>query len=637
MAIRPSAQSLRGAFWYRAPEGEAHLDVAKMVQRITQSQESTREALLNYWRAYEALPVLGFGPYSYAREQPGVEGLSMSLNVTRSCIDTVAAKICKNEIRPYMLPAGASWDISQRAKGLEKFLDGIRYETKAHRLAARAFRDCAVWGTGALQVYSERGRVKVDRVRRDSLRVDDSEGQEGAPRNLYRAKAIDREQFRDSIEELGDFNDKDRAIIEQAIDSQQPCKEQELVTSETTSDMIQVYEAWHLPSYEGADNGRHFVGLEQATVVDEPWVRDHFPFPMINWDEPMLGFWGTSLVRLLAPIQEEINHLLQFVQESMDHGGFDTWVERGSEVVTEQIDNTIGGIRYYTGREPIFRPRQTVSPEVFQHIQYLEQKAYNMARVSQLSANGEKPPGVDSAVAMRTMTDLESDGFSGVGRRWEDFNVELGNLMIEEGREIAKDNKKFAATYRGKKAISIVKWADVKMERDEYDLQCVPTSQMPATPAGKLAYVNDLNQLGVLDPLTIRKQLNLPDPDNDDDMALASRNRVLAMLSAIANGEEQTDVPDAFLDLADAKKISVQFYNYCQGKELSEDQLETIRQFIEKIAQIEQPLQPQAPQLPAGADAGEPPGQAGPPMPAGPQPGPGGPPPGPAPTPPPGA
>ncbi len=599
-----------------------------MVERISSAQQATRSSLVDYWRRYEDQALSGFGAYSYAKVDT-LAPQSMSLNVTRSVIDTVAAKITKNEIRPYLLPAGASWDIHQRAKGLEKFLDGIRYETKAHKKLAQAFRDCPVWGTGCAQVYHERDKIRIDRVRRDTLRVDDAEGQDGEPRNLYRVKAVDREQFRDSLEELGDFDAKQLDALNSAIDAQQPGKEQEVLSSDTTSDMIQVYEAWHLPSYHGADNGRHFIGLEQVTIVDEKWERDHFPFAVINWDEPLLGFWGTSLVRLLAPIQDELNTLLRFVQESMQFGGIDVWVERGSEVVTEQMDNTNGAIRMYTGAKPTFQARQTLSPEFFQHIQYLEQKAYNMARVSQLSANGEKPAGVDSAIAMRTMTDLESDGFSGIGRRWEDFNVDIGNLMIEEGREIAKENKKFAATYRGKKAISIVKWADVHMERDEYDLQAVPTSQMPATPAGKLAYVNDLNQLGVLDPLSIRKQLNLPDPDNDDDMALASRNRVLGMLSKIANGEDQTDTPDGFLDLADSKKVAVQFYNYCSDKELSEDQMETLRQFIEKLVQLEGP--PPAPPAPLGMpgmDAGaQPPGpDAGPPSPI-PAPGPGGPPP----------
>src|SRR5262249_29295304 len=113
---RTTAQKRPGAFWYRQEKGQAHADVAAMVERISENQATVREDLLRYWRLYEDVPILGFGAYSYARSMPGDALPSMSLNVTRSCVDTVAARICKNEIRPYMLPNGASWDVQQRAK-----------------------------------------------------------------------------------------------------------------------------------------------------------------------------------------------------------------------------------------------------------------------------------------------------------------------------------------------------------------------------------------------------------------------------------------------------------------------------------------------------------------------------------------
>jgi hypothetical protein len=584
-----------------------------MVERISENQATVRQDLLRYWRSYEDIPILGFGAYSYARAMPGDSLPSMSLNVTRSCTDTVAARICKNEVRPYMLPSGASWDIQQRAKGQEKFLDGARYETKAHRKACQGFIDCAVWGSGLALVYSERGKLKVDRIRRDEVKVDDSEGQNGEPRTLYRVKAVDREQLRDSIDELGDFSAEEIDNINRAIDAQAPSKEQELMTDNTTSDMVQVYEAWRLPSYEGAGNGRHFYGLEQCTFLDEEWKRDRFPIAKIDWAEPLVGYWGTPLVRLLLPIQSELNTLLEFIQESNRlGGGIKVWVERGSEVIVEQLDNKNGAIYRYTGTPPQFQTPATVAPEFYQHIQYLESKAYSTARVSQLSAQGEKPSGVNSGTAMRTMTDLESDGFSGVGRRWEDFNVDIGNLMLDEAKEMAEEGENPAVQYRGKKSFSFIKLSDYVKKGDEFVLQAVPTSQMPSTVTGKLSYAKDINDLGLYDPATIRQMLNLPDTDAEDELALASRNRILGIVTAIANGEDQTDVPDAFMDLTDSKKVATQFYNMMAGKQgeerLEEDKLETLRQLIEKIDQLQNPPPP--------PDAG-PPGGPMPPPPGG--------------------
>ena len=85
-----------------------------------------------------------------------------------------------------------------------------------------------------------------------------------------------------------------------------------------TGDMIEVIEAWHIRSSQNSDDGRHVICIDNATLFDEKYEKDYFPFVTLRWTQRMLGFYGQGLAEQLRGIQAEINQLLLNIQEQMN-------------------------------------------------------------------------------------------------------------------------------------------------------------------------------------------------------------------------------------------------------------------------------------------------------------------------------
>jgi hypothetical protein len=83
--------------------------------------------------------------------------------VIQSAIDTITAKMAKNKPKSSFITEGGDWQLQRKAKKLEKFCDGVRYENHGHFMGVNAFRDGCVFGDGLVHVFANHGRVKWER------------------------------------------------------------------------------------------------------------------------------------------------------------------------------------------------------------------------------------------------------------------------------------------------------------------------------------------------------------------------------------------------------------------------------------------------------------------------------------------
>ena len=491
----------------------------------------------------------------------------VTLNIIQSMCDTVTARVAKAKPMATYLTTGGNWEMQRKAKRLTKFTAGQFYGSKIYEVAPRVFLDACVFGSGVMKVFEYDGEITCERVFPDEIVVDDLEARYGNPRQMFQRKIVDKEvlsslfpEFADQIKEASPIEDNDSIY--------------------KASEQVECIEAWHLPSAKGAKDGRHVIAIENATLMDDSWERDGFPFAFINWTNRLLGFWGQGLAEQLTGIQVEINRLLRNIQQQMHLATPKVFVESGSKISKAHINNEIWGVIEYAGTPPQFFVPKTVSGEIFSHLDRLFNRAYEIAGVSQLAAGAKKPAGLESGVALREFQDIESERFLMVAKAYEQLFLDAAAQMVDIAREVSARGESFEVISHGDDDIEKIKWSDINLKRDEYVMKVYPTSLLPTTPAAKLQKVIEMLQAGMLSQQEARALLDYPDLAAVNDMATASQEIFSMMIERILEkGIYQP--PEPYMNLAMGIQMMQSAYLRAKINSVPEDRLELFRRFIE--------------------------------------------------------
>jgi hypothetical protein len=521
-----------------------------------------------------------------AAQQPALRD-RISYNLVQSVVDTVCAKITRNRPKPFYLTSGGDYRKQREAKKLNSFLDGVFYENQTHDIGKMVFRDAAVWGDGFIHVFAKGDRVCHERVMSSEIFVDDVESLYGVPRQMHRVKQVDRQVLFDMFPDDAD-----------KIGGAKPSRTEEAGRS-IVADMITVRESWHLPSGPGADDGKHCITIDGAVLGEmEPWPHSFFPFARVQWSPRLYGYWGQGLAEQLQNIQLEINKLLWVIQRSMHlMGSFKVFIENGSKIVKEHLNNDVGSIINYTGTPPMYVTPPIVAPEVYAHLQTLINKGYEQAGVSQLAASSLKPEGLNSGRAIREYNDIQTDRLAVPSKSYEQMFMDVARLSIEVVKMIAADDKGYEVRVPNKKAVNKIEWKDIRLDDEDYVMQVYPVSSLPSDPAGRLATIQEYAQAGFLTPRQARRLLDFPDLEQVESLANAEEEYLQSVFDKIVDDGDYTS-PDPLDDLALSKQLCLEYYAKGKLNNLREDRLELLRRYLAQINEIEQAMLP--PPMPMG-------------------------------------
>ena len=586
-------------WWSYEDSEEASRSAFQLADRIEQLQRTLLRTSLTWAQLYENIETFGV---SYTYLQPtfatlpsssNTVGTRLTYNVVKSCIDSVTAKIAKSKPRIKLLTTKGDYRQQQRAQKLTQYLDGLFYESDLYSISQKVFKDSCIFGTGYLKVYvNEDQKIKVERVLPIEMLVDPLEATYQNPRQLHQKKNANRDSIRSN------FPDKEKEIDDAPT-----------IPTATlgTADQILVTESWHLPSRKGAKDGRHLISIENACLLDEEYTYSWFPFCVLRWSDRVTGWHGMGLCEELAPIQRNINNLLNNIavaQEMMSIPRI--FCEVGSVVSKNQLFEA--GIIEYSGLQPPqFTTPQAMPQEIYQYLETQFQKAYEVTGVSQLSATATKPAGLNSGVALREYQDSCSERFALQGLKFEQMFVELANKMISISKELYKNNSALSLTkIDGDKFIRTIKWEEVDMEDDQYVLQCFPVSSLPETPAGRLDYVQELSNSGLIPQDDVAGLLNFPELDNIHSVYNASVERTMEILDKIVEDGEYTQ-PDPLMNLNKAQNMATAYYLKYSSTDIEEERLDLLRQFIDKCVELLNPSDLPQPSILDSTEAPPPP------------------------------
>ncbi len=582
--------------WWAEPKNDVHERVFAVFEHLDETQQHHRIANLKHLRLYSNRMAQGLGGRDYA--QVGNDD-RLKLNIVRSVIDAAVAQIATNRPRPMYLTEKGNYSLRTRAKHLGKFVMGQFYAVDQYSLSLDVFLDAAIFGTGYEKIYEVGGRIYAERVFTNEIVTDDNEAKYGDPRQLFQYKQVNREVLAKAYPKHKDDISSANLIRE------------DLSYHEAINDPVSVIEAWHLPSAPDAKDGRHVICVSNKTLVDEPWVRG-FPFAVWRWSKPPLGYLGTGIAEELTPIQIELNYLLGKVQEIANNLTNSLWVRKGENI--GRISNKNNSVNTYTNTVPQMLTLGAIPPELLQQIQYLEQKAYQLIGVSQLSASSMKPAGLNSGEALKTYNDIGSQRFMHVGQRWEHFHVrQVAELILDCAREIEeRGDGDIEVLAQGNKDVERLKFSDVSIERDKYVTKSWPVSLFPDSPAGKLDTIEKLAGINEEVQRYLIPLLDFPDFDSVRARINAPYELVEKQIEMILeHGRPQTPLPFMNLDLARHQGTLALLEAEKDGA--PEERTELLRQYLDKIDAMQAP--PAPPAAPVAPAPGMPPPQALPPGP----------------------
>jgi hypothetical protein len=506
----------------------------------------------------------------------------VTLNVIKSCIDTAQSKIAKNKPKPTFLTSGGDYSQQKKAKKLDKFILGTFYANDLYHVGHQVFVDACIFGTGALKIFEDDNQIKVERTIPDEIIVDDAEGIYAKPRNMYQFKVVDREL-------LKNMYPKHAKVIEGLMSVKGSSFD---VLENYASDQVIVYEAWHLASDKEMKTGRHVICVEGADLFEEVWMKPYFPFAFFRWSDRPYGFFGQGIAEELVGIQIEINKILKNIQVSQYLlSAPAVYVEQGSGIISQHLSNEIGRIIKYKGTMPTTKVDPIVAPEMYRYLNELYSRAFEIVGISQMSAQSQKPAGLNSGKALREFNDIESERFIIVGQSWEKFFMDTAKQMIGCAREIYKKDPEFSVKVKGKKFLDTIKWAEVDLDEDQYIMQMFPTSMLPQEPAGRLETISEMIASGMIDPETGAELLDFPDIEQAANLKMAARSVVRDYVDQIVE-DGVFFSPEPYMDLQYCKVYGQMAYNKAKLEYVPEEHLELLRRFME---QAEYLLQPPAP------------------------------------------
>lgn len=583
--------------WWLEDKKDISQCVVKIVKQLSEYDTRRQTQYQISTRLYGNANLVGLNGLSYTKiaSIQNANKDRISYNVVQSCIDTITAKIGKNKPKPMFLTSGGDYKIQRKAKKLDKFVDGVFYENEAHSLGSDLFRDACIFGDGLLHVFAHHGRVKYERVLPSEIYVDFVESFYGEPRQLHRVKNIDRlvlaDLFPKFAKEIADVSSASADLTG---------------AYQNVADQVAVVESWHLPSGPDAGDGVHTINIENACLFHEKWEKDFFPFAKLAWSKRVYGFWGQGLAEQIQNIQVEINKILWLIQRSMHLAGtFKVFLQNGSKVVQEKLNNDIGAIISYTGQEPKYVVPPIVPMELYQHLITLKNSAFEQCGISQLSASSQKPAGLNSGKALREYNDIESERFMTVGQAYEKFFMDIAKLTVSVAKEIYEEEGKLTVKIPGKRFIETIDWKEVNMKDDEFILKIFPVSSLPQDPAGRLQTIQEYAQAGFIDPRTARRLLEFPDLEQVENLQNAQEEWIHDIMAKIIDDGEYTP-PEPFDNLQEAREIALEYYTQGKMNALEEEKLEMLRTFIDQVGMLEQKAMPPAPPAMGGAPQANP-------------------------------
>lgn len=511
--------------------------VIETVQDIERRQPGIWEGNRRHARLYSGyLPsALAWGVSPQSNQRLPFE---VSKAIVRSVCDTATALIVRSRPKASIVTDGADWKIQMQAEDMDQFMVGAYEVSGIYQVAPRCFHDSTVFGTGVWK-YVPRGkgedfRVDVERVLIDDFVVDEEECREHLePECVYQRVLVRIEALVDRYAK----NNPELAYKLRATANHSGS----WPTRHVPNGRAVMVEAYNLPEK------RRVLCVDGVVLEDEDWPYDFFPYTVLWWAPPLSGFYGDGIAYRQYGRQQRVTWTYRWIQRC--HDLFATpraWVDPTGGPPTLQISNELGAV-VLSRRKPEFQVPQVVPSEIYRWLDSLEQGGFEDEGISQVTANNQLPPGLESAPAQREYSYKESQRFAPVSQRWEhSVAVEACKKMAAMYRNHAQSGSKPKVKWADMRLMHTISWPD--LAEDAYRVRPEASSLESLSPASRAQAALELSQTGWITPQEGRALTGHPDLKASADLDNAPLNYAKMVLRRLFHGE--TVEVDEYADLA---------------------------------------------------------------------------------------
>lgn len=643
----------------KASNSPPHVRLIPLVQSLRRLQAQRYTNMRRMRAVYE----YGFAAAaSTSNDLAVIDDRKLHFNPAKNAIDTMHAQVCTPRIGPMVMTEGGTFSQRERAEMATKAVDGVLADNAFDEVQEDAVRDGLIEYLGFAHVFSrihgpegdQWGEIVVERVNPQDIIVDDAEARDGKPRCIYRRRRMDR------FVALAMYGGADPDLFgskrsrEEAIRKAPSARDDDEGSSAQETDVIEVWEAWHLPSgldvddAEASHDGLYVIAIEGCTLYVEPWARESFPFFEYRPEKAGKGFWGLSVMRQLMAGQREHEKLTDKLQRAHRALGSSAMVVYGDVGVDfREIGNGQGQLFGVKGPPGSVAPL-TPAPANPQSYQYRESVSGDMLRyigLSEFAAQSEVPRGLEGASgkALQKFEDTESKRGVIRHRARERFVVGVAQLILEEARNLLKRGIRVESRVREKGSFSKIDWrdiVDVLEDKKSYVVSLVPVGVLDKTPAAKYALLDSWLERQVITVEQYKRMADMPDLEAETSVDCADYEIIDKNLDYMMRTGKFV-APQPFDNLQLIIQRGGKYYNAMRVQGEPDSRLELVRRYILEADTLANPPPPAgdpmappslAPMGPANAGLapadpaamvapmGPPAPPVGPPMPGGPPP-----------------
>lgn len=432
-----------------------------------------------------------------------------SINVIRSCIDTLVSKISESKVRPFFNTINGSFKDITICKQAQQFFDVLYYRQNVNKIVSEAFRDACIFDTGVIYI------------------------------------------------------DEDNSLIQKALPFQVFCKPAEVTYGKITTIYYErkdyptsllpdkVYSKFKKKSLDYVDYGILYDVKNEvkvytangAIVFVEDYKKEVVPFVFLHYSTPTFGQSSLSIADMLIGIQDEIDVLMDKIKTASQLNPAQTFfVPEGSSIKTAQLNNRIGNVVSY---KPIGgmggSPVTSVTPPFIdsQYVDLLDnlvQKAYEMVGISMLSAQSKKPVGIESGIGLATLENVESDRFETQLNQIIRCYCDIARLCIR----VFDSNKDILPNDKCRVSI---KWSEVVKAEENFSIQFSSADSLSKDPSVKLQQLQALAAAGVIQSSRISQFMELPDLESGYNIAQNTTNATMRLIENCVNNDVY-EIPD---------------------------------------------------------------------------------------------
>lgn len=455
-----------------------------VVKKINNLLSSTGSSINKYYRNYALYNQTSVADIKSANPiAPGViqNGMRInsdypSINIIKSCIDSVVNSIVTAKPRPFINTIKGSFKTIEIARQLQIFYDYYFSEQDLYNKNVIALRDACLF---------DRGYVYIDEITLEASNI--------SPWNVYT-----------------DPNEKEKKQVyiifnNTTIESLPEYVEKELTKSELNLNHI-TYGVYYNSKY-------HTKALTVNGSVRKiyNYEADTVPIKYITYTPTIIGDHCLSIADMLLGLQKEINIISKTIALAAKKNPAQTiLLQNASNIAVGELNSEIGNIiQFNSENNGSGNPVNVLTPsfisEQYEAIRDKDiQRAYELVGKSQTSASGRKEVGIESGVAIATLADLQS----------ERFQVLLGSfidLFTQEAKLVAEIGMKNATIITPSRYELKLTWDEVREDYSKMRIEFSSADALSKDPSEKLKQLQSLAQAGIIPATQIPSLLEIPD------------------------------------------------------------------------------------------------------------------------------